>query len=231
MKIPIFLVSIFALMGALLGYSQVFSNDELEVAKRTASQWTWGPPTNGIVGGIYVSSEPPEHKVEYWVYVHGEFNTSTNSLPPTFHSEPNSNAFPEGWFLQRFGDTNLAGTYFEATNYFCGPVVLRDSHGVEVASRNPGLVSPSAYPQTFNRFRLGQLDAFHAKMASPLIGRLPQLAKLRLEDLFEVKKPGAYVLTVWPKIYRQLRNDDGICERVDLLPISLEINWAKPPAN
>ncbi len=173
------------------------SNDELpELARRTASEWTWGAASNGIVGGLHVSGVSPGHNPEIGVYVHEEFQVSPDSLPPTYYSEPNSNATPQVWFLKRLGDTNQIGQYFEATNYFCGPMTLRDSDGVAMPPRNYDLVSFAAYPQSFRHSELGQLDYFHGKMAMPLVGRLPTLAKFKLNELFQVKKPGTYVLTV-----------------------------------
>jgi hypothetical protein len=230
MKSLFCVVSLFAAAGILCAHAAgISSNEAVELARKTASQWTWGAPTNGIVGGIYVNSQPLKHTTEYWVYVHEEFKTSADSPPPTFYSEPNSNALPQGWFLKKFGDTNWAGTYFKATNYFCGPVALRNSDGVEVPTRNPNLVSLGVYPKLFRHSELGMLDDFHGKLASPLGGRLPQLAKIKLEDLFEMKQPGDYVLTIWPKIYRQLKNDDDLCERIDVSPVSLKIKWERPP--
>jgi hypothetical protein len=231
MNIMWFRIIVFGVSAIVCIRAQGKPGDKAEMARKTAARWTWGVPTNGIVGGIYVSSQPLEYNTEYWVYVHEEFKVSVDSSPPTFYSEPNSNSLSYGWFLKKFGDTNPAGMFFKATNYFCGPVLLRDSNGVAVPARNPHLVSPSAYPQSFRQSELGQIDPFHAKFAVALAGRLPQLAKLNLRDLFDIKQPGDYILTVWPKIYRQLRSDDDLCERVDLLPISLKIHWTPPPAN
>jgi hypothetical protein len=228
MKNPLVATVLFSMAlliaGPLLSRAGGSPDDELE-ARKTAPQWTWGVPTNGIVAGIHVDSKPLEHKTEYCLYVHGEFRISTNSLPPTFYSEPNSDAFPQGWFLKKVGDTNQAGIFYKATNDFCGPVVLRGSDGGEVPPRNPNLVSLKAYPKSFRRMELGDINELKAKTASRLFGRLPELARFKLEDVFEMKKPGDYVLTVWPKVYRVLRNDDDLCERIDLPPISLKINW------
>jgi hypothetical protein len=226
-------IGLLAAVGIVCASGAGVLNEEVPgVPEKT--RWTWGSPTNGIVGGIYVNSryfnsKASDHKIEYWVYVHEEFKVSADSSPPTFYFEPNSNALTEARFQKKFGDTNWAGTYFKATNYFCGPVVLRDSDGIELPPRDPGLVSLSAYPQSFRALQLGSLDATHGKPAVSLPGRLPQLAKFKLEDLFDIKKPGSYVLTVWPKIYRQLKNDADLCERVDLLPVSLKINWTNSP--
>jgi len=216
-------------IGPAFAHADEKSDELLELAKKTASQWTWGASTNGVVGGIYVGL-PTGHETEYRIFVHEQFKVSVGSLPPTLYSEPNSNAFPQGWFLKQLGDTNMAGMYFKATNYFCGPVTLRYSDGIQVPLRSD-LVSVAAYPSSFRRLDLGYLDDFHAKTATRLFGRLPELARFKLEDIFVMKEQGDYVLTVWPKIYRQLKNGDDLCERVDLPPISLKIHWAPPPGN
>jgi hypothetical protein len=231
MNVMTFRIALFALLFPIVAHADTESDEQLELARQTVSQWTWGIPTNGVVGGIYVSSNLPDHKTEYRVYVHEQFNVSGDSLPPTFHSEPNSNAFPQGWFLKKFGDKSLAGRYFEATNNFCGPVTLCDSNGIQAPLRRPELVSAAAYPSSFRPSELGMLDALHNRMATPLFGRLPALAGFKLEDLFEIKKPGDYVLTVWPKIYRRLKNDDDLCERIDVPPISLKIHWSPSRAD
>ena len=225
-------IVVFIVSGILCARADQYSssNDELpELARRTAVEWTWGVPTNGVVDGIHVGRQSPQHKLEIGIYVHEEFHVSADSLPPNFYSEPNTNAIQQIWFRKNLDDTNQAGRYFRATNYFCGPVALRNSDGIEVPPRNRDLTSAGSYPQSFRHRELGLLDAFHAKTAWPLVGRLPELARFKLDELFEMKKPGDYVLTVWPKIYRQLKNDDDLCERIDLPPISLKVHW-EPPA-
>jgi hypothetical protein len=206
-------------------------SNKTEAGRKIAGQWTWGSSTNGVVGGIFVTYQPQKHMTEYWVYVHEEFRASTDSPPPTFYSEPNTNSLSHGWFLKKSGDTSREGIYFKATNDFCGPVALRDSDGVDVPARNLPVISSTAYPRSFRQLELGQLDPFHAKFAAALAGRLPQLAAFRIEDLFEIKKAGDYVLTVWPKIYRQVKNDDDLCERIDVPPISLKIHWSPSRAD
>jgi hypothetical protein len=231
MKILLKIV-IFIVLGILYVHADQYphSNAELpELARKTAVEWTWGAATNGVVGGIHVGRELHQHQLEIRIFAHEEFHVSADSLPPTFYSEPNTNAISQDWFFKIPYGTNQAGCYFKATNYFCGPVALRNSDGVVVSSLNRNLTSIASYPKSFRHRELGVLDAFHGKMAWPLVGRLPELAKFKLDEIFEMKKPGDYVLTVWPKIYRQLKNDDDLCERIDLPPISVKINWTVPP--
>jgi hypothetical protein len=229
LNIVSFKIAVLAFAWPLLAHADGGADHELELARKTAQQWTWGLPTNGIVGGVYATAGPEAPKTEYRIYVHEQFELLAGSFPPTFYSEPNGNGIAQGWFLKKSGDTNWGGMYFKATNYFCGPVILRDSNGVEVPPRDRNLVSDATYPPSFRHLELGSLDDLHRKIASPLFGRLPQLARFKLEDIFEMKKSGDYVLTVWPKIYRQLKNDDDLCERIDVPPISVKVRWISSP--
>jgi hypothetical protein len=217
----------FAAIACIRG--QGLPTNSIDLAGTTNNQWIWGSSTNGIVGGVFLSYQPQKHKTEYWVYVHEDFRSSPVAPPPTFHFEPNTNSLSQSWFLKEAGDTNSVGRYLKAPNAFCGPVELRDMNGVSMSPRNPILVSSNSYPRSFRQSELGQRDPFHANIAAPLGGRLPQLAAFKIEDLFEIKKAGDYLLTVWPKIYRQVKNDDDLCERIDLVPISLKIHFSPPP--
>jgi len=59
----------------------------------------------------------------------------------------------------------------------------------------------------------------------PLMTCLPQLSRFHLEDYFDIKKPGDYHLTVWPKIYKRAGPTNDLCERIDLPPVTAAVKW------
>ncbi len=50
-----------------------------------------------------------------------------------------------------------------------------------------------------------------------------------LGALFDIKNAGEYKLTVWPKIYKRSATNPDICQRLDLPPVSVTINWQRRP--
>jgi hypothetical protein len=47
----------------------------------------------------------------------------------------------------------------------------------------------------------------------------------QLTDYFDIKQPGEYQLTVWPKIYKRSATNSDICERIDIPPVTVTIKW------
>lgn len=188
-------------------------------AEQPLSQWKWGAATNGLVAGVLVEKPPgADETTRVAVYI---LAFETNAAPPISgddtHSKPRNDYFGEmpmsrGW-----------GVYFKATNSFCGPVELTQESR-KLPLLKPGLCSTQAYPEFFRSSQLGHIpgNPFKARVAEPLLGRLPKLTSFQLEDCFDLK-PGIYRLTVWPKIYKRLRDDDDLFQRIDLPPISARI--------
>ncbi len=48
---------------------------------------------------------------------------------------------------------------------------------------------------------------------------------LPLTDYFDIKEPGQYTFTVWPKIYKHSSTNTDICNRIDLPPVSVTFKW------
>jgi hypothetical protein len=124
--------------------------------------------------------------------------------------------------------------YFEAANSFCGPIELRDTMGQEVPLINTSASSPEAYPSSYSlSAEWSRHFTNHQPTVSlrpkifplPLVRPTSQLTKFQLEDYFDIKEPGEYKLTVWPKIYKRASPNDDLCQRIDLPPVSVTIKW------
>jgi hypothetical protein len=123
--------------------------------------------------------------------------------------------------------------YYMATNLFCGPVELRDSSGHRITLKNPELGSAQSYPEYYSlsgayfvwsrKFGLKQHSG--PPFPEPLFLGNSQLCRFRLQDCFQLEKPGAYLLTVWPKIYKKDSITNDICVRVDLSPVTVPVQW------
>jgi len=123
--------------------------------------------------------------------------------------------------------------YFQATNSFCGPVELKDAAGRKIPLVSKTFSSPEAYPETFSLkeewyrhfFSNDPLGARRGSMIFPLplVSSSSKLAEFQLKDYFDVKQPGQYQLTVWPKIYDRVATNNDICERIDLPPVSANV--------
>jgi hypothetical protein len=127
---------------------------------------------------------------------------------------------------------NNSWSYFEATNSFCGPIELKDVNGQTMSLMKPTVSSPEAYPKTYSLSEEWKLHFLtnHPTYSGgamifppPLIGNVSKLAEFQLQDYFEIKQPGQYELTVWPKIYERSATNSDICERVDLPAVSINI--------
>ena len=128
----------------------------------------------------------------------------------------------------------MIGCPHMATNSFCGPVELRDAKGRSLPLLKPEVSQPDAYPA---RYSLSDEDANfihrHGAYLGPGIFPEPvlavhsssDLAKFNLEEYFDLKEPGEYLLTVWPKIYKRAAKGADVCERIDLPPVTVTIKW------
>jgi len=221
MNIFLRVLSVIVAVSAGAGFLALTALLAEQAATGPSAQWIWGAPTNGVVGSVFV--EQPSKAtgtIEVEVYVHAfDTNAPSSFLAAPTNSKPHPNAI--------FSDMPMMrgwGVYFKPTNSFCGPVELHDADLRTMPSSKPELCSTQAYPAFFRSKQLGHLpgNPFKGRIAEPLIGRLPNLARFDLKDYFDVE-PGEYVLTIWPKVYKQVKEDDDLCVLVDLPPISVKI--------
>jgi hypothetical protein len=111
--------------------------------------------------------------------------------------------------------------YFRPTNLFCGPIELQDSFGKKIPSSKPRVISDDPYPSVFSLNVAREHNPSSAMLfPSPLVNSPDLLARFEVGDYFDVKEPGEYKLTVWPKIYKRLSADDDKCQRIDLPPVT-----------
>lgn len=115
--------------------------------------------------------------------------------------------------------------YFQSTNFFCGPIEMRDPTGRQLPPIQADIVSTSAYPANFS-FKSVKDHNPHPTMffPIPLIHSPDQLARFSLTNYFDIKEPGEYKLTVWPKIYKRASTNDDLCQRIDVPPVTVPIN-------
>lgn len=115
--------------------------------------------------------------------------------------------------------------YFRPTNFFCGPIELRDPAGRQLPPIQADIVSKSAYPANFS-FKSAKEHNPHPTMffPVPLIYSPYQLATFSLTNYFNVKETGEYKLTVWPKVYKRASTNDDLCKRIDVPPVTVPIN-------
>jgi hypothetical protein len=91
-----------------------------------------------------------------------------------------------------------------------------------------GYMGPGVFPlPVFAVSSSDQLASFRIRPDSA------SKASLRLNDFFDLDKPGRYELTVWPVIYKA-RNTNGtnadLCERMIIPPVTATFHWSgKPP--
>ena len=127
--------------------------------------------------------------------------------------------------------------YFEATNFktsnsFWGPIELEDVTGHRVPLLEPAIDFADAYPATNSvktaerilMTKYGYSPYNGPSLPAPLIGRGTTIP-FHLKDYFKLEKPGEYKLTVWPKIYRRISPTNDICQRIDLPPVTIPIQW------
>ena len=140
-------------------------------------------------------------------------------------------------------DPSLLWKYFMGTNYIdvnycCGPVEMQDKDKRKLPLLRPQINLPSAYPPSYSltnaqafiwRYRNRQAVALDGLLAPfPLLprdGLEVDLPKFNIENYFKLETPGEYQLTVWPKIYQRSATNSDLCERIDLPPVTIPIQW------
>lgn len=166
--------------------------------------------------------------------------SETNSITADIHITP-FNGVHEVWIALNLSRTDIEFTnlsrwgywgpyrYFEATNSFVGPIELRDRAGRKVPSTHPAINSATAYPKSYSlheaNHSLMSRYGFYSGPSLPMSYRTASPFHFTLEHYFALKKPGEYKLTVWPKIYKRISPTNDICQRIDLPPVSISIQW------
>jgi len=202
-----------------------------------SAETTYGDVTNGIRGGITVRQGGGQRGgPAISVFV-------TNSNPGELFQEKDHGTNWLAPFLKKVGNNDWL--YYMATNSFCGPVELRDANGRNLRLLKPEVSQPDAYPA---RYSLSAEDAnylrrHHAYLGSgifplPLLGArsASELVTVDLAEYFDLRQSGEYLFTVWPKIYRRVPKSNDLCDRIDLPPVTVPINFkewsaSSPPPN
>jgi hypothetical protein len=117
--------------------------------------------------------------------------------------------------------------FFLPTNQFCGPVELRDHSGARCAPLKPETSSIQYYPASFSlqAIRQGRPPPATVYPRPITVSSEIVMASFYVSDCFALKEPGAYTLTVWPKIYQRESEGSDLCHRVDLPPVVVSFEW------
>jgi hypothetical protein len=185
---------------------------------RLLSTANGGSTSNGIYGIVSLRlGEGPLHGQSVEVLV-----TCTNKSEFYGEEMPDDKDILKT-FEKAFSDRLL---YFAPTNLFCGVIELRDSSGAALPLLKPEISMPEAYPPSFP-LRNAKRSNPHpsAQYPKPLAFPRELLAHFQLADLFDIKQPGDYTLTVWPKIYKRSSTNSDLCVRFDLPPVSATFKW------
>ena len=117
---------------------------------------------------------------------------------------------------------------------------LRDAAGQKVKLLKPELELAGTYPDFLDwgvlRMRISglnsNLEQIHAGQWQEFNRhgdiQLAEGRPLALKDVFAVKEPGTYQLTLWPKIYKRSEKPDDnrdIFQRIDLPAVAMTIKW------
>lgn len=179
-----------------------------------------GAPTNGVYAEICVT----------WTdHTGGRLKTPTfdvlviNTNLHGFYGEPE----PKDQSVQSLSRRILKDKFlfYAPTNYFCGPMELRDAAGNTIRPVKPAVITTEAYPLSFSLKQVRNSNSHsNGIFPDPLRSTRRSLAQFGLLDNFDIKKSGVYTLKVWPKIYKRLTDRDDLCERVDVPPITVTID-------
>jgi hypothetical protein len=119
--------------------------------------------------------------------------------------------------------------YFLAPNSFCGPIELRDNNGLVVRLLKPALSDQTNYPKSYSlrleaaKFRKQHMVYSGPPFPIPLMTPVAGVTSFHLKDYFDIKLPGQYKLTVWPKVYRRSITNEDLCDRIDLKPVTIQV--------
>ena len=216
---------------------------ESDHGEQTTTALAYGAETNGIRGEIEIKISPNTSVLQQ-VVVCAAFVSESNAPP----------VFGEADSVDKISRNEWG--YYMPTNSFCGPIEMSDAAGRRLSLLKPEVSALEAYPEAyswrvehadyFSRFQaysgpgIFPLPLFVVSSRSELVrfevgpmsshGTYPAASLyrrwFRLDDYFELKEAGEYKLTVWPKIYRRSEKDRDLCERVDLPPVTVTIQWA-----
>jgi len=200
----------------------------------------WGEATNGLRCGIS------------WRYAWVFIETPLTNIPYPNSSvlktiQPIPKAPPVIGYGYWTGDSGpYSPIWIGSPNGFFGPMELRNVNGEIIPLLNPKVNVPEEYPE-FLRWSIlrPQMSGGVAlgNPNGPHIGQWQGFQRYRdvqqaggmlrnLKSIFEVKKPGEYQLTLWPKIYKRSEKPDedhDIYQRIDLLPVIVKIKWDGTP--
>lgn len=215
--------------------------------------WRLGEATNGIYGEVQVVWRGDQNQIpEVYVFVNEGTHNSNALLAPTWSwwdqgpqrgtsSDDNFRGFGEApnpktdWITKWYTRDNASWPYHMATNSFCGPIELVNAERVKLPSLKPAMNSPGAYPAFISFRAIGANipadDPPHTKRSDfpkPLIGAHPCLARIKVGDLFNIKEPGEYYFTVWPKIYMCSVTNSDTRVRVDVPPVTVSFKYRPP---
>jgi len=195
------------------------------IQSNLVTQSVLGDATNGMQAEITIQWPQGRNElVEGAVYVR---------QPPSIYKELTpSNIDWVDEFMRRM--VNNDWPYYSGTNEFCGPMELRNATGQEVTPLKPAVCLLETYPASFSlnkakwaylgKFRGGIINGAQAYPPGIVMERT-ELASFKPADYFEIKQPGEYHLTVWPKIYKKSSTNTDLCERFDLPPMTISFQW------
>ncbi len=130
---------------------------------------------------------------------------------------------------------NPRGYFFKPLNGFPGKLRLSTTNGAPVAMFHAETINADTnYPASF---RFSSLTNHFSKPSSQiltggegnwpdvLVGMKPHLKNFNLNEMFDIKGSGTYLLEFSPIIYRRSLTDPDLCERVDLPPVTISVRW------
>ena len=125
--------------------------------------------------------------------------------------------------------------------FSCGLIELKNKGGEKIPLLKDDIFSPKLYPERFNATNSENLVprnkyGMEILMVPPSVdidspdflretNTQYSTAIFNLNTYFKPPKPGIYILTMWPKIYKQSEFDKEIYQRIDLPPVMARVNW------
>lgn len=184
--------------------------------------------------GIYASGEYWKNPPVGWERISVIIHFRAPSTNPAWGVWPKVIKYANG--SKTLKDPAKSWMFFLATNSFCGFVELRDKAGNKLHLLKPEVNSQDSYPNTYNlkimrKLLMGE-NTYWSGPPVPyaLIGSDVPIS-FYLKDYFKIDEPGEYQLTVWPKIYKRISQTNDLCQRIDLPPVAVTINWSGNSTN
>lgn len=175
----------------------------------------WGAETNGYRAAVFVA---PNHNLVI-VSVRIPKDWETKGTPSSLPGQTNSASLSHVWWP--------GAMCFLPTNWFCGPVELRNAAGQFVPQRHPEVSQPQAYPESYSINRVLHSLPRVVYLGWPQVRPLfsgNQLGSFNLTDYFKIAKLGEYQLTVRPKLYKRVKVGADLVQRIDFAPVTVRIN-------